>query len=199
MNLSFCFKHTEPFREKVDYEALGLLDYPTIVKKPMDLGTVRNKLTAKEYSSLYQVAEDVRLVWNNCMTYNADGSDFYLLAQSLSKKWGEKYAKLLQDFGLVAPTNIAAKENSLTLEEKRQFAKNLYKISKEDVGQILVELDEKCPSALVKNSAEDEFELNIDKISGPVFSELNAFVQSALQGKKKKASSSSSSSKKQKT
>ena len=41
--------------------------------------------------------DDIRLVWTNCMTYNQDGSDFFLLAKNLSKKfeekYGEKYAK----------------------------------------------------------------------------------------------------------
>ena len=32
---------SSPFREPVDYESLGLTDYPTIVKKPMDLGSIK--------------------------------------------------------------------------------------------------------------------------------------------------------------
>ena len=184
----YCLACLEPFREKVDYEALGLIDYPQIIKKPMDLGLIRKKLDAKQYKTLYEVADDVRLVWNNCMTYNADGSDFYLLAQSLAKKWQEKYSKLLQDFGLAAPP-APIKENSLTLEEKRTFAKNLYKLSKEDVGMVLVELDQKCPQAVIKNAAEDEYELNVDKITGPVFTELTAFINTAIahNNKKKRA------------
>jgi hypothetical protein len=41
----------------------------------MDLGTVREKLDKKEYGSVAEVAADVRLVWSNCMRYNADGSE----------------------------------------------------------------------------------------------------------------------------
>ena len=33
-----------PFREPVNWQALGLDDYPLIVKKPMDLGTIKVKL-----------------------------------------------------------------------------------------------------------------------------------------------------------
>ena len=32
------------FRAPVDYVALGLLDYPLLVKRPMDLGTVKRNL-----------------------------------------------------------------------------------------------------------------------------------------------------------
>ena len=32
---------SSPFSEPVDWKNLGLLDYPSLVKKPMDLGTIR--------------------------------------------------------------------------------------------------------------------------------------------------------------
>ena len=37
------------FRTPVDYVAYGLLDYPLIIKKPMDLGTVKRNLTNNYY------------------------------------------------------------------------------------------------------------------------------------------------------
>ena len=43
------------FNQKVDPVALGLLDYFKIVKHPMDLGTVCDRLSAAEYSSPSQV------------------------------------------------------------------------------------------------------------------------------------------------
>ena len=72
---------TEPFRQPVDWQALGLFDYPQIIKKPMDLGLVKQKINEGKYKTLHEAAEDVRLIWKNCKTYNADGSDFYNLAQ----------------------------------------------------------------------------------------------------------------------
>lgn len=47
----------------------------------MDLGLVKKKVNEGKYKSIHEAAEDVRLIWKNCMTYNADGSDFYNLAQ----------------------------------------------------------------------------------------------------------------------
>jgi hypothetical protein len=37
------------FLTPVDYKALGLEDYPLIIKNPMDLGTVGKKLKAGVY------------------------------------------------------------------------------------------------------------------------------------------------------
>ena len=36
-------QHSAEFRQPVDYVRLGLLDYPAIVKRPMDLSTVKVK------------------------------------------------------------------------------------------------------------------------------------------------------------
>ncbi|CAM6014853.1 unnamed protein product [Sphagnum balticum] len=64
----------EPFNEPVDPVALGIPDYFTIVKKPMDLGTIRNRLEKGEvYRTVEEVLEDVALVWSNCRMYNAKG------------------------------------------------------------------------------------------------------------------------------
>ena len=47
----------------------------------MDLALVKKKINEGKYKSIHDAADDVRMIWKNCMTYNADGSDFYNLAQ----------------------------------------------------------------------------------------------------------------------
>jgi hypothetical protein len=158
---------------------LGLFDYPQIIKKPMDLGTVKKKIADRKYTSLYQAAEDVRLVWSNCMTYNADDSDFFLLAKNLNKKWEEKFNKFAAEQQIdstALSTGGATGGDKISLDDKRAFAKSLYKISKEDLGKVIVEIDTKCAGALTKNAGEDECELNVDKITPSLFTELKRFV-----------------------
>ena len=58
-----------------DWKNLGLFDYLEIVKKPMDLGTVKRRLEEDKYDDIVDVATDIRLVWTNCMLYNRDGSE----------------------------------------------------------------------------------------------------------------------------
>lgn len=176
----------EPFREPVDWKSLGLFDYPQVIKKPMDLGLVKKNLNDGKYKTVHDAADDVRLIWKNCMQYNADGSDFYNLAQNMSKKFEEKFAKLVKEQNVGSSGSFATpgKEGGQgdpvepTLEEKRTFAKSLYKISKEELGKVITDLDNKCPAALVKNSAEDEVEINVDHISPAVFHEVMAYVKS---------------------
>jgi hypothetical protein len=114
------------------------------------------------------------------MTYNAEGSDFHHLAQTLSYKFEDKYKKLLTDFMIEdKPSDSVISSGTVSLEEKKVFAKLLYKISKEDVGKIIVDVDTRCPAALSKNVSETEAELNVDKIPVGIFRELMAFAVNA--------------------
>lgn len=191
----------EPFREPVDWKTLGLFDYPQLIKKPMDLGQIKKKIEKEQYASLHDAAEDVRLVWKNCMQYNADGSDFYKLADGLSKKFEDKYAKLSKELNVTSPPPGKA-AMAPTLEEKRAFAKNLYKISKEQLGKVIVDLDVTCPESITKNSAEDQVEINVDNISPESFVSVNAFVTKCVSdsggGRKKKNTTERKSTKKSK-
>lgn len=188
----------EPFREAVDWRSLGLYDYPQVVKQPMDLGTVKKKIENGSYSLVQDCANDIRLIWKNCMTYNADGSEFYLLAEGFAKRFEEKFTKFTQTYASIISAGASSssnKKNGLgepSNAERLQFAKLLYKITKEELGKVINDLDEKCPKALTKNAAEDEVEINVDNISSEIFSEINMFVRKCAgeqqgAGKKKKA------------
>ena len=70
-------KQASAFLEPVDWEALGLHDYPTVVAAPMDLGTVRARLDEEgqtHYASAVDVAADVELIWANAVLYNGEGN-----------------------------------------------------------------------------------------------------------------------------
>ena len=72
------------FWKPVDPVADGVPDYFTIVKKPMDLGTVHAKLHGRGYKSSDDFVSDVRQVWSNCKLFNGPGY-FFDLAVSFEK------------------------------------------------------------------------------------------------------------------
>ena len=74
---------SEAFSVPVDYELYGLDDYPKIVKKPMDLGTVQKNLQNGKYKDVKKALDDIQLVWDNCKLYNQEGSEIYRAAQDL--------------------------------------------------------------------------------------------------------------------
>lgn len=61
------------FRRPVDWRSMGLSDYPSVIKRPMDLGTVKLRLEEGGYATPHDIASDVRLIWENCRTYNCGG------------------------------------------------------------------------------------------------------------------------------
>ena len=189
----------------LEHILIGLTDYPILIPNPMDLGTIKKKIKNKEYTSLLQCGEDVKLIWKNCMTYNADGSDFYKLAQSLYKRWDSQYTKFLNDIGAMdtattggsqpssaksssnIPTNSTsnggngtqpqhATDRKVTLQEKRNLAKSFYQLSKEDLGKVLIEIEKRTPAAIKRNAAEDELDLIMDAIDVPTMIFLNTMV-----------------------
>jgi hypothetical protein len=50
------------------------MDYPMLIKKPMDLGTVSGKLKSEQYTWVEEVLDDLQLIWDNCKSYNQAGS-----------------------------------------------------------------------------------------------------------------------------
>ena len=61
------------FRKPVDPVADKVPNYHLFVKTPMDLGTIRTKLTNNQYASVLEFRDDVELVWSNCFAYNPPG------------------------------------------------------------------------------------------------------------------------------
>jgi bromodomain-containing factor 1 len=78
-------KDSYPFLEPVDPVKFNILDYPTVIKHPMDLGTVDKKLSLKSYASVDDFVSDVRLVFENCYKYNGPNSPISIMAQNLEK------------------------------------------------------------------------------------------------------------------
>ncbi|KAM6548814.1 hypothetical protein CsatB_020490 [Cannabis sativa] len=91
-------KHGWVFNDPVDAAGLGLHDYHTIIKQPMDLGTIKTRLNKNWYKSPKEFAEDVRLTFRNAMTYNPPGQDVHIMADQLSKIFEERWMIIESDY-----------------------------------------------------------------------------------------------------
>jgi hypothetical protein len=59
---------------------MGLTDYTFIIKNPMDLNTVSEKLKADKYRFVEEPLDDIQLIWDNCKTYNHPETWIYKIA-----------------------------------------------------------------------------------------------------------------------
>jgi|Transcript_3500 hypothetical protein len=172
---------TEAFLQPVDWKLLGIPDYPTIIKRPMDLGTVNQQLDAAHYTSLQQVAADVDLVWTNAMTYNMDGSPIHAAAAKLKAFAEGKFASLLSAAGASVESEDAPTE--LTFEMKHQLNQNASLLSSKDLFGMVGIVEANCKKALDQSNP-SEVEIDIDTLDLQTFLKVEKYVQDCLRATK---------------
>ncbi|XP_011923378.1 PREDICTED: bromodomain testis-specific protein isoform X1 [Cercocebus atys] len=88
------FSYAWPFYNPVDVNALGLHNYYDIVKNPMDLGTIKEKMDNQEYKDAYKFAADVRLMFMNCYKYNPPDHEVVTMARMLQDVFETHFSKM---------------------------------------------------------------------------------------------------------
>nr|CCA14645.1 conserved hypothetical protein [Albugo laibachii Nc14] len=167
---------TGPFRERVNWEEWGLYDYLQVVKVPMDLGTIRMKLSKGEYTKTADFLKDMRLVWDNCKLYNQDGSDLYILAEELGRKFEDR-AKMMRLAG--GQSRLDKTYAPPTVEERIVLSQNIYKVANKDLETIVNMLEEQCPRALDRSSP-DEVDIIIDSIEPKIFRTIEKLISETV-------------------
>lgn len=94
-----------PFLQPVDPIALSIPTYFKIIKKPMDVSTVRDKLNKHEYENLREFESDFHLIFANCMKFNPKGSPVYGMAQEYQKVFDAEMAKKDTRMAVLAPAS----------------------------------------------------------------------------------------------
>ncbi|KAJ4785976.1 Transcription factor GTE1 [Rhynchospora pubera] len=133
-----------PFMQPVDVEGLGLHDYYEIIKKPMDIGTIQNRMEGKDevnrYKNVREIYADVRLVFKNAMRYNDENNDVHVMAKTLLEKFEEKWLQLL-------PKVI--EEETRQKEEEAQVSANIMIAQEASISRLARETDnELCELSL---------------------------------------------------
>ena len=87
------WKHKEawPFIDPVDPAALQIPTYFDIIKQPMDLGTIKIKLHENKYVKADEFAFDMRLVFENAMTFNPKDHWVAVMAANLRKLFDDAW------------------------------------------------------------------------------------------------------------
>lgn len=83
-----------PFYNPVDPVALNIPTYHSIIKKPMDMSTIKSKLNTGQYENSKEFESDVRLMFKNCYRFNLPGDPTYQCGKGLEdvfdRKWAQK-------------------------------------------------------------------------------------------------------------
>ncbi|KAH8597322.1 Bromodomain-containing protein [Bisporella sp. PMI_857] len=84
-----------PFRKPVDPERDSVPNYFDVVKKPMDLSTIKSKIEEGKYASGAEFENDVRQIFRNCYEYWTQEDGIWKTCQEFERyfdtQWGERY------------------------------------------------------------------------------------------------------------
>jgi len=105
-------KNAYIFLRPVDPVYWEIPDYFEVIKNPMDLGTIKERIDAGYYDekNVEAYAADVRLVWSNAMTYNKDDTPVFKMARIMSREFEYQWQTRIEDedFVVSAPASRTA-------------------------------------------------------------------------------------------
>jgi len=94
LNRMFRQDEYSPFYVAVDPVRLGIPDYWDVIKQPMDMTKIKEKLLSGKYADAKQFTQDVHLMFENARTYNPVGNPVHMLAVNLEKSFEEQMSKI---------------------------------------------------------------------------------------------------------
>ena len=89
------------------------LKFVTVVKHPMDLGSMTKKLKLLAYRSKHEFVEDLNLIWQNCLKYNANPEHFLRKKALFMRKETEKLVALIPNITIRDRADVEAEERRL--------------------------------------------------------------------------------------
>lgn len=94
MNELLSFHTSRMFSQPVEPIRDNCPNYFKVIKNPMDLGTIMNKLNENKYKSVAEWKADVNLVWSNSFIFNPKTS----LMRSITKELSDYFHKITVNF-----------------------------------------------------------------------------------------------------
>ncbi|XP_022740396.1 transcription factor GTE8 [Durio zibethinus] len=200
------------FNQPVDVVKLNIPDYFTVIKHPMDLGTIKRKIASGGYASPLEFCADVRLTFSNAMTYNPPGNDVHVMADTLNKFFEVRWkniekklpvigAQLVQskappeniEISKVMPPAKKRKTTSVTQQVIPEPVRRMTDEEKHNLGRELESLLAEIPMHIIdflrehssngRESGEEEIEIDIDDLSDDTLFTLRKLLDEYLQEK----------------
>ena len=89
---------------------IRLIDASSVIKTPMDLGTMTKKLKSYQYKSKLEFVSDLNLIWANCLKYNANPEHPLRKKALVMRKETEKLVPLIPNITVRDRAEVEAEE-----------------------------------------------------------------------------------------
>ena len=169
-------KDAYDFLAPVDYMGLGLPDYPKIIKKPMDLGTVKDNLLKGEYNTIREFMEDITLIWQNCRTFNMQGSEIVKMANRLEKKFKILLEKQFKNYQSKNVNKTKNENSGLDNSEKSKLIEDIRNMSNEGLTNIVKIILKECPKG-IEDIDNEKLQIKIDLLDHKTFELINKYME----------------------
>ncbi|XP_010250834.1 PREDICTED: transcription factor GTE9 [Nelumbo nucifera] len=154
--------HGWVFNSPVDVVKLKIPDYFTIIKHPMDLGTIKNKIASGEYSCPWDFVADVRLTFSNAMTYNPPGNDFHGMADALSKYFEVRWKSIEKKLQANDTKPVPQKVNVVPTEE--EVAKPMPPSKKRKVSSTHQKVKPECAKRIMTDEEKHKLSRELESL-----------------------------------
>lgn len=156
--------HDQPesldFAHPVDFKALGLDDYLSVIKNPMDLSTIKKNLKRSQYNSFSEILSDLMIIWNNCRTYNPINSYIYRQADLMERHM----LRYCSQHGIAFEMPIKRPEPEVSdLQEKIDLSYRIKQLDYKTLAQIVELIEKECPH-IIQKLADEKIQLRFEAI-----------------------------------
>jgi len=172
----------------VEFKALGLIDYPIIIQKPMDLNQIKRNIKRKKYTRIEEFRDDVQLIWDNCKNYNQEESEIYKQAIRMEKY----FSKVLKKYLTCSPkTRDPRKVTKYPLEEQNQeedlcslyndmvkLSQKFKNVSVQDLVKAIAIILQEQGTEPITVTADDKFQIKLSLLSKETIMKLSNFFNS---------------------
>ncbi|GAA5899960.1 hypothetical protein JCM6882_007012 [Rhodosporidiobolus microsporus] len=109
-------EHSAPFLQKV--RKADVPDYYDVIKRPMDLATLLKKVKQQAYRSKKAFAEDLDLIWSNCLLYNSHPNHPLRLSAEALRTKSNQLLEFITDPAATQRTLFAASMSVAALDRR---------------------------------------------------------------------------------
>lgn len=115
----------EPVRESY------VPNYYSVIKNPMDLGTIKTKIEQRRYNNVYEFRDDVRLTFNNCRIFNPPGNHVRVMGDQASERFEKKWQMSAMEFHWEAHVKQCQLEDAAAEAESKSLPDKLQEVTAE--------------------------------------------------------------------
>ncbi|CAO3653291.1 unnamed protein product [Mucor hiemalis] len=163
-------EHSTPFLNKVNKREAP--DYFEVIKKPMDLGTVTKKMKNLNYRSKKEFADDLYLIYDNCLAYNTNSASEYRKHAIAMRRKTERLMTKVPNISIKERLDAEFEEEGDDVSEEEEAEPQ--RVSKKSSGKHMVSVERKT-TPIIPNERHQSRERSITRGSSAApFSAVDA-------------------------